>query len=330
MKVGINGFGRIGKLVYKVLRERGVDVPVVNDPFVTLDYMGYLLRYDSVFGRDTDVKVVDGKVVYRGGDTLLTNFSRPDDIPWSKYGVDAVVEASGIFTTLEHCEGHKDVELVVITAPSKNAPMFVCGVNHQEYALQRVISNASCTTNCLAPLVKVVNDRFGIVEGLMTTVHAVTATQKIVDGMGKCYRSGRSGLQNIIPASTGAADSIGKVIPSLAGKLSGMAMRVPVSDTSVVDLVCRTERPTSVEEIAKAVDEYARDNKHIMGTTRDGVVSSDFIGDARSSILDVTASIAVGSNFFKLISWYDNEYGYSCRVCDLLEYAYGMRSKQRN
>lgn len=325
MKVGINGFGRIGKLVYKILRERGVEVPLVNDPFVTLEYMEYLLKYDSVFGRNKDVSIDNGKIVYGDSSTSLTDCKRPEDIPWSEHGVDAVVEATGLFTTEKQCEGHRDAKVVVITAPSKDVPTFVYGVNHEEYSGQRVISNASCTTNCLAPLAKIVNDNFGIVEGLMTTVHAVTATQNIVDGMGKCHRSGRSGMQNIIPASTGAAGTVGKVIPSLAGRLSGMAMRVPVLDVSVVDLVCRTEKPTTIEEIAKIVDEYAMKNGNVMGVTRDGVVSSDFIGDTRSSIFDATASIAMGSNFFKLISWYDNEYGYSCRVFDLLKYAYEKR-----
>lgn len=324
MKVGINGFGRIGKLVYRILRERGVDVPLVNDPFVDLEYMEYLLRYDSVFGRNSRFSVSGGKIADEGGSTALTNFSSPEEIPWREHGVDAVIEASGVFTTVAQCEGHS-ADIVVITAPSKDVPMFVYGVNHREYSSQRVISNASCTTNCLAPLAKAVNDRFGIVEGLMTTVHAVTATQKIVDGVGRCRRSARAGLQNIIPASTGAAGAVGKVIPSLANRLNGMAMRVPVSDVSVVDLVCRTEKPATIEEIARAVEEYAACNEGVIGVTRDAVVSSDFVGDSRSSVFDVGASIAMGQNFFKLVSWYDNEYGYSCRVCDLLKHAYENR-----
>ncbi|AFN83326.1 glyceraldehyde-3-phosphate dehydrogenase [Encephalitozoon romaleae SJ-2008] len=325
MKVGINGLGRIGKLVYKVLRERGVEVPLVNDPHLKPEQVAYLLKYDSVFGKCKECQVEGDKIVYRGKKTCLSSFDKPESIPWTKYGVDAVIEASGVFTGLKECEGHKDVKIVVITAPSKDAPMFVYGVNHQDYVSQRVISNASCTTNCLAPLVKVIDDNFGIVEGLMTTVHAVTATQKIVDGIGKSSRRGRSGLSNIIPASTGAATSVGRVIPSLANKLNGMAMRVPVSNVSVVDLVCRTRKETSIEEIVKAIEKFSENNEGIIGTTRDPVVSSDFIGDPRSSVLDINASISMGSNFFKLISWYDNEYGYSCRVCDLLEYAYSKK-----
>ncbi|KMV65804.1 glyceraldehyde-3-phosphate dehydrogenase [Encephalitozoon cuniculi EcunIII-L] len=326
MKVGINGFGRIGKLVYRILRERGVEVPLVNDPFLTPESMEYLLKYDSVFGRCREECRLEGKkMVYKGKATSLSKFHRPEDIPWSEHGIDAVVEASGAFTTLKDCEGHRDAKVVVITAPSKDAPMFVYGVNHHDYVSQRIISNASCTTNCLAPLAKVIDDNFGIVEGLMTTVHAVTATQKIVDGTGRCYRSGRSGLSNIIPASTGAATSVGKVIPSLASKLNGMAVRVPVPNGSVVDLVCRTRKETTIEGIADAIEKFSKNNEGIIGTTRDSVVSSDFIGDSRSSIFDVTASISMGSNFFKLISWYDNEYGYSHRVCDMLEYAYSRK-----
>ncbi|KAM0672165.1 hypothetical protein OCOL_000819 [Ordospora colligata] len=328
MKVGINGFGRIGKLVYRILNERGMHVEVVNDPFVTPEYAEYLLKYDTVFGRRSEYKLKDGRMWSGEKATVLTSFKRPDEIPWSKYGVDVVVEASGVFTTVSECEGHRDVAAVLITAPSKDAPMFVYGVNHHDYSMQRIISNASCTTNCLAPLAKVLDDNFGIVEGLMTTVHAVTATQNIVDGMGKCRRSGRSGMSNIIPSSTGAATSVGKVIPSLASKLNGMAMRVPVSNVSVVDLVCRTQREATIEQIADAVGRYSMENNGIMGTTRDCVVSSDFIEDSRSSVFDVGASMAMGTNFFKLICWYDNEYGYSCRVCDLLQYVY-MRQTQK-
>ncbi|ADM11838.1 glyceraldehyde-3-phosphate dehydrogenase [Encephalitozoon intestinalis ATCC 50506] len=325
MKVGINGLGRIGKLVYRILREKGVEVPLVNDPLLKPEQAEYLLKYDSVFGRCKECKVEGGKILYKGKKTSLSAFDRPEKIPWTEYGVDAVVEASGVFTTLKDCEGHKDVKIVVITAPSKDAPMFVYGVNHQDYVSQRIISNASCTTNCLAPLAKIVDDNFGIVEGLMTTVHAVTATQKIVDGVGKCLRSGRSGLANIIPASTGAATSVGKVIPSLAGKLNGMAMRVPVANVSVVDLVCRTRKETTIEAIVDAIERFSESNEGIIGTTKDDVVSSDFIGDSRSSVFDINASISIGPNFFKLISWYDNEYGYSCRVYDLLKYAYSRK-----
>ncbi|AFM98604.1 glyceraldehyde-3-phosphate dehydrogenase [Encephalitozoon hellem ATCC 50504] len=325
MKVGINGMGRIGKLVYRILRERGVEVPLVNDKNLNVEQVQHVLKYDSVFGKAKECKVEGNKISYLGKETCLSNFDKPEKIPWSKYGVDAVVEASGVFTGLKECENHKDVKIVVVTAPSKDVPMFVYGVNHQDYASQRIISNASCTTNCLAPLAKIIDDNFGIVEGLMTTVHAVTATQNIVDGIGKSSRSGRSGMNNIIPASTGAATSVGKVIPSLAGKLDGMAMRVPISNVSVVDLVCRTRKETSIEEIAKAVEKFSEENGGIVGTTRDPVVSSDFIGDPRSSVFDINASISMGPNFFKIISWYDNEYGYSCRVCDLLKYAYSKR-----
>jgi glyceraldehyde 3-phosphate dehydrogenase len=320
MIVGINGFGRIGKMVFKVLVERGVEVALVNDPFVTLEYMLYLLKYDSVFGKNTEFRIESDKLCYNKQQTSLSNFTAPKDIPWKEYGVEYVVEATGIFTTVEKCGEHQNVRAVVITAPSEDAPTFVFGVNHHRYESQKVISNASCTTNCLAPLAKIINDRFHITEGLMTTVHSVTATQKIVDGMGKKRRSARSALVNIIPATTGAAKALGKVIPELSGKMNGMAVRVPTPNVSVVDLVCRVEKPATMEEILGAVREYDSMYPGIMGVVDEDVVSSDFIGDSRSSILDVRASIILSPNFMKLISWYDNEYGYSCRMYDLLKH----------
>lgn len=320
-KVGINGFGRIGKLVYKILRERDIEVPIVNDPALDVSYMYYLLKYDSVFGFDEKVKLKNNQVYYKDKLSELTAFKNPSDIPWKQYDVDYVVEATGIFKTISECEKHRNVKNVIITAPSDDAPMFVCGVNLDKYNGERIISNASCTTNCIAPLANVLHKHFGIEEGLMTTVHAVTATQKIVDGITKKNkRDGRSGLQNIIPASTGAAKAVGKIIPELNGKLNGMSMRVPLPDVSVVDLTVRLSKPTSLDEIKKVMIEEGKINKNIIGVTEEDVVSTDFIKDKRSCIFDYKASMQMGENFFKLIAWYDNEFGYSTRVVDLLEF----------
>lgn len=325
MRVGINGFGRIGKTIYKILKENSVNVPLVNDPSMDMTKMLYALKYDSVFGKTNIYKNIDGMVFYddEAEGTALTDFRNPSDIPWEKYKVDVVIDASGVFKTQKQCEGHKGVKLVIITAPGEDIPMFVYGVNHEDYKGEKIISNASCTTNCLAPLAKIIHEKFEIVEGLMTTVHSVTATQNITDGVGKNLRLSRTGMGNIIPSTTGAAKSIGRVIPSLEGKLNGMSMRVPVINVSVVDLVCKTKKNATMDDIIRAVEEYSITNSNVMGITFDEVVSSDFIKDPRSSIFDVNASMAMGNNMFKLISWYDNEYGYSCRIYDLLKYAYG-------
>ncbi|KAF7684316.1 Glyceraldehyde-3-phosphate dehydrogenase [Astathelohania contejeani] len=325
MKVGINGFGRIGKLIYKILVKAGIEVPVINDPFIDEDQLIYFLKYDSTHGRESsEIKREGEHVIYNGQKTILLNKRCPNEIEWRKHGVEVVVEASGAFTTLESNQGHinNGAKKVIITAPSKDAPMFVYGVNHTSYKNESIISNASCTTNCLAPLAKIIHDEFEIVEGLMTTVHAVTNTQKSIDSISKKdWRGGRGAWQNIIPSSTGAAKAVGKVIPELNGKLTGMAMRVPVADVSVVDLTCRTKKKATMNEIIEVIKKASESNlKGVMGYTEDEVVSSDFIGDERSSIFDVKASIALSDNFFKLISWYDNEFGYSCRVVDLLKY----------
>lgn len=321
MKVGINGFGRIGKHIFKILRERGIEVPLINDPFLDASYVHYLLKYDSTFGKDEHAELNGDQIIYKGLPTAHTDKKEPSEIPWSDYGVDYVIEATGVFKTISACEGHRGVKKVIITAPSTDAPMFVYGVNHTKYNNEKIISNASCTTNCLAPLADIINRHFGIEEGLMTTIHAVTATQKLVDATcKKSRRDGRSGMQNIIPASTGAAKAVGKVLPELNGKLNGMSLRVPVPNVSIVDLSVRTTKSTSMEEIIKVIEEESKKNKEILGISHDEVVSSDFNRDSRSCIFDAKGSMELNSNFFKLLAWYDNEYGYSCRVCDLLEF----------
>ncbi|MFH4975933.1 hypothetical protein AB6A40_002642 [Gnathostoma spinigerum] len=332
-KVGINGFGRIGRLVLRAAVEHDtVQVVAVNDPFINIDYMVYMFRYDSTHGHfPGDVRVEAGKIIVSspGKSTHIIhvhNSRDPAEIPWAKDGAEIVVESTGVFTTTEKASAHMKggAKKVVISAPSADAPMFVMGVNHDKYnsATQHVISNASCTTNCLAPLAKVIHDKFGIVEGLMTTVHATTATQKTVDGpSGKQWRDGRGAGQNIIPASTGAAKAVGKVIPELNGKLTGMAFRVPTPDVSVVDLTCRLAKPATMDEIKSVIKAAAAGKmKGILGYTEDQVVSTDFRGDSHSSIFDANACISLTPNFVKLISWYDNEYGYSCRVVDLISY----------
>jgi len=331
-KVGINGFGRIGRLVLRAAVAKGVTVVAINDPFIDVDYMVYMFKYDSTHGRfKGDVKAEGGSLIVDGNRIQVFTEKDPTAIPWKSAGVDYVVESTGVFTTIEkanlHLAATNGAKKVVITAPSADAPMFVMGVNNEKYdKSMNVISNASCTTNCLAPLAKVINDTFGIEEGLMTTVHAVTATQKTVDGVsGKAWRDGRGANQNIIPASTGAAKAVGKVIPELNGKLTGMAFRVPTPDVSVVDLTCRLKKGASYDEIKAAVKAAANsDNwKGILGYTDELVVSSDFIGDTHSSIFDAQAGISLNNNFVKLVSWYDNEYGYSCRVVDLIKYVAG-------
>jgi glyceraldehyde 3-phosphate dehydrogenase len=332
-KVGINGFGRIGRLVTRTAIEKDiVEVVAVNDPFIDLDYMVYLFKYDSTHGRfKGTIKAENGKLVIGFPDKSthtisVYNSKDPAEIPWGSVGADFVVESTGVFTTIDKASAHLKggAKKVIISAPSADAPMFVMGVNENVYdsSKDHVISNASCTTNCLAPLAKVIHDEFGIVEGLMTTVHAVTATQKTVDGpSGKLWRDGRGAAQNIIPAATGAAKAVGKVIPALNGKLTGMAFRVPTSDVSVVDLTCRLEKPATMEAIKKVVKDAAEGKlKGILGYTEEQVVSSDFITDTHSSVFDASACIALNSNFVKLISWYDNEFGYSTRVVDLIKY----------
>jgi len=325
-KIGINGFGRIGRLVLRAAVEKGAQVVAINDPFIPLDYMVYMFKYDSTHGRfKGTVKAEGGQLVVN--DLKIQVFSErdPKAIPWGKAGAEYVVESTGVFTTIEKASYHLEggAKKIIISAPSADAPMFVMGVNHETYdPSHKVISNASCTTNCLAPLAKVIHDNFEIIEGLMTTVHAVTATQKTVDGpSSKLWRDGRGAAQNIIPASTGAAKAVGKVIPALNGKLTGMAFRVPVPDVSVVDLTCRIAKGATYDEIKQKIKEASEGPlKGLLGYNEDEVVSSDFIGDTHSSIFDAKAGIQLNKNFVKLISWYDNEYGYSHRVVDLIKY----------
>lgn len=325
IKVGINGFGRIGRLVFRASIERdNLDVVAINDPFIDLEYMVYMLKYDSVHGRfNGDVCVKGDKLVVNGKEITVFQCMNPEDIAWGQVGVEYVVESTGVFTTIDKASAHfkGGAKKVVISAPSADAPMFVMGVNHKEYKSDmNIVSNASCTTNCLAPLAKVINDKFGIIEGLMTTVHATTATQKTVDGPSKKdWRGGRAAAANIIPSSTGAAKAVGKVIPELNGKLTGMAFRVPTPDVSVVDLTCRLEKGATYEEIKAAVKEAANGElKGILGYTEDDVVSTDFVHEYCTSVFDSKAGIALNDNFVKLVSWYDNEWGYSNKCLDLV------------
>jgi glyceraldehyde 3-phosphate dehydrogenase len=325
MKLGINGFGRIGRIVFRATVKRDdVDVVAIND-LLDVEHLAYLLKYDSVHGRfDGEVEVKDGHLVVDGKTIRVTAERDPKNLKWDEVGTDVVAECTGIFTTLETAQYHIDggAKKVVISAPSKDAPMFVMGVNDNELTGDHnIVSNASCTTNCLAPLAKVIDDNFGLVEGLMTTVHATTATQLTVDGPSrKDYRGGRSALLNIIPASTGAAKAVGKVIPKLNGKLTGMAFRVPTADVSVVDLTFRTEKETSLDEIKAAFKKTSEGAmKGVLGYTDELVVSQDFVGDARTSIFDADAAIELNSKFFKVVSWYDNEFGYSNKLVDLAQ-----------
>ena len=324
IKIGINGFGRIGRLVFRASTEReDVQVVAIND-LLDVDYMAYMLRYDSVHGRfQGEVSVEDGMLVVNGDKIRVTAEKDPANLKWNEVGADYVVESTGLFLTKELAEAHlkAGAKRVVMSAPSKDdTPMFVMGVNNKEYAGQPIVSNASCTTNCLAPLAKVVHDNFGIVEGLMTTVHAATATQKTVDGpSNKDWRGGRSILGNIIPSSTGAAKAVGKVIPSLQGKLTGMSLRVPTADVSVVDLTCRLEKAATYEEIKAAMKKASEGElKGILGYTEDAVVSTDFLDEKRTSVFDANAGIMLNEHFVKLVSWYDNEMGYSNKVVDLI------------
>ncbi|CAN1152517.1 Glyceraldehyde-3-phosphate dehydrogenase 2, cytosolic [Linum perenne] len=329
IKIGINGFGRIGRLVARVALQRDdVELVAINDPFIPTDYMVYMFKYDTVHGhwKHSDVKVKDESTLTFGDkDVKVFGLRNPEEIPWGSVGADFVVESTGVFTDKDKAAAHLKggAKKVIISAPSKDAPMFVVGVNETEYKPELdIISNASCTTNCLAPLAKVINDRFGIVEGLMTTVHAITATQKTVDGpSNKDWRGGRAASFNIIPSSTGAAKAVGKVLPALNGKLTGMAFRVPTADVSVVDLTVKLEKAATYEQIKAAIKEESEGKlKGILGYVDEDVVSADFLGDSRSSIFDARAGIALNDNFVKLVSWYDNEWGYSTRVVDLISY----------
>ena len=327
IKIGINGFGRIGKLAFQAaLSKEGVEIVAINDPFITADYMAYMVKYDTVHGRfNGTISAEEGKLVVNGKEIKVYNQMDPKDIPWGKDGVDYVLECSGVFTTMEKAGAHLDAgaKKVIISAPSKDAPMFVMGVNNDTYTPDmNIISNASCTTNCLAPLAKVINDNFGIKDGLMTTVHSTTATQKTVDGASKKdWRGGRAASSNIIPSSTGAAKAVGKVIPELNGKLTGMSFRVPTVDVSVVDLTCNLAKPATYEEICNAVKKACENEmKGIMEYTDEPVVSSDFISDPHTSIFDAAAGIALTDTFVKLVAWYDNEWGYSNKLVDLAMY----------
>ncbi len=326
IKVGINGFGRIGRLAFRAsVINPAIQVVGINDPFIDPDYMLYMLKYDTVHGRfDGTAEVKDGNLIVNGETVRVYSQMNASDIPWSECGAEYIIESTGINTTIDKASAHFQggAKKVVISAPSSDAPMFVMGVNQEKYtANMNVVSNASCTTNCLAPLAKVIHDNFGIVEGLMTTVHATTATQKTVDGPSKKdWRGGRGAAFNIIPSSTGAAKAVGKVIPDLNGKLTGMSFRVPTADVSVVDLTCRLEKATTYDEI-KAVMKKASESpeyKGIIEYTEDKVVSSDFIHDAHTSIFDADAGISLNEHFVKLVAWYDNEWGYSSKLLDLI------------
>jgi glyceraldehyde 3-phosphate dehydrogenase len=325
LKLGINGFGRIGRIAFRAAVKRSdVEVVAIND-LLDVEHLAYLLKYDSVHGRfDGTVEVKDGHLVVNGKKVRITAERDPKNLKWDEAGVDIVAECTGIFTTLETAQSHIDAgaKKVVISAPSANAPMFVMGVNDDKLkASDTIVSNASCTTNCLAPLAKVIHDNFGLEEGLMTTVHATTATQMTVDGPSKKdWRGGRSALTNIIPSSTGAAKAVGKVIPELNGKLTGMSFRVPTADVSVVDLTFKTKKETSMEEIKSAFKKASEGSmKGVLGYTDEAVVSQDFVSDARTSIFDADASIELNSRFFKVVSWYDNEFGYSNKLIDLAQ-----------
>jgi glyceraldehyde 3-phosphate dehydrogenase len=326
IKLGINGFGRIGRLVMRAsLQNKEVQVVAINEPFMDLDYMIYMFKYDSTHGRfKGDVHGEAGKLIIDGHAIAVSAEKEPSKIPWKATGADIVIESTGVFTTTDKCKAHLEggAKKVIITAPA-DSPMYVMGCNENTYDPNvHILSNASCTTNCLGPLAKLVHEKFGIVEGLMTTVHAVTATQKTVDGpSGKDWRAGRGAGQNIIPATTGAAKAVTKVVPALEGKLTGMAFRVPTPDVSVVDLTVRLEKAVKYDEICKAIKEASEgEYKGIIGYTSDEVVSTDFTGDTHSSIFDAKAGIQLNDHFVKLIAWYDNEWGYSNRVVDLVFY----------
>ncbi|WP_439241202.1 type I glyceraldehyde-3-phosphate dehydrogenase [Lonepinella sp. BR2474] len=336
IKIGINGFGRIGRIVFRAAQKRSdIEVVGIND-LIDVDYMAYMLKYDSTHGRfDGTVEVRDGKLVVNGKEIRVTAERDPANLNWGAIGVDIAVEATGLFLTDETARKHitAGAKKVVLTGPSKdNTPMFVNGVNFKEYAGQDIVSNASCTTNCLAPLARVIHETFGIKDGLMTTVHATTATQKTVDGpSAKDWRGGRGASQNIIPSSTGAAKAVGKVLPALNGKLTGMAFRVPTTNVSVVDLTVNLEKAASYDEIKKAIKDAAEGKtfngelKGVLGYTEDAVVSTDFNGAVETSVFDADAGIALTDTFVKLVSWYDNETGYSNKVLDLVAHVYNYK-----
>ncbi len=327
IKIGINGFGRIGRLAFRVASQRpNVQVVGIND-LLEVEYLAYMLKYDSVHGQfDGDVQVKDGKLVVNGNEIRISAERNPEDLKWDEIGAEYVIEATGFFTAKEKAAMHitAGAKKVIISAPSGDAPMFVMGVNHKELkADENVFSNASCTTNCLAPIAKVLHDNFEITDGLMTTIHATTATQKTVDGPSlKDWRGGRAALHNIIPSSTGAAKAVGKVIPSLNGKLTGMSFRVPTMDVSVVDLTVNIGKSATYEEVCRVMKEASEGElKGILGYTEELVVSQDFVGETRTSVFDAKAGIALTDKFIKVVSWYDNEYGYSTKIIDLLEYS---------
>ena len=326
IKIGINGFGRIGRLVFRAaMAKDNLEIVGIND-LISVDYMAYMLRYDTMHGQfKGTIEVKENALVVNGHSIRVTAEKDPANLKWNEVGAEYVVESTGLFLTKEKAEAHikAGAKRVVMSAPSKDdTPMFVMGVNNKTYAGQTIVSNASCTTNCLAPIAKVLNDKVGMVEGLMTTVHSTTATQKTVDGPSmKDWRGGRAASGNIIPSSTGAAKAVGKVIPALNGKLTGMSLRVPTLDVSVVDLTCTLAKDTTYDEICKAMKEAADGElKGILGYTEDAVVSSDFLGDARTSIFDAKAGIQLSPRFVKVVSWYDNEWGYSNKVLELIEY----------
>ena len=328
VKIGINGFGRIGRLVFRAAITRdNVQVVGINDLF-DADYLAYMLQYDSTQGAfKGKIEVKGSTLIVNGQKIRVTAEKDPANLKWAEVGAEYIVESTGLFTTIDSAKGHLQAgaKKVIISAPSADAPMFVMGVNEKTYREDmNILSNASCTTNCLATIAKVLNDKWGIVEGLMTTCHAVTATQKSVDGPSKKdWRGGRGAFQNIIPSSTGAAKAVGKVIPALNGKLTGMSFRVPVADVSVVDLTCKLAKPATWDQIKKAMKEASEGPlKGILGYTEDEVVSSDFLGDPRTSIFDAGAGIALNDTFIKVVAWYDNEWGYSNKVVDLIEYIY--------
>ena len=331
IKVGINGFGRIGRFVFRVAAQNPeVQVVGIND-LIDVDYIAYMLKYDSTHGRfNGTVEVKDGNLIVNGETVRVSAERNPADLKWNEIGAEYVVESTGLFLTKEKAQGHIDAgaKKVIMSAPSKDdTPMFVMGVNNEKYTSDmNFVSNASCTTNCLAPIAKVMNDEFGITEGLMTTVHATTATQKTVDGpSAKDWRGGRGAGQNIIPSSTGAAKAVGKVIPELNGKLTGMAFRIPTPNVSVVDLTCRLEKGASYEAICAAMKKASEGSlKGILGYTEDSVVSNDFLGETCTSVFDAGAGIGLNDNFVKVISWYDNEMGYSAKVVELIQHMYGV------
>ena len=326
-KIGINGFGRIGRLVFRAALKRGLEIVAIND-LIEPDYMAYMLKYDSTHGRfDGTIEVKDGQLVVNGKTIRITAEKDPANLKWGDVGVDIVIESTGLFLTRADGEKHiaAGAKKVVFSAPAKDAdiPTYVMGVNHDKLtADQTIVSNASCTTNCLAPIAKVLNDNYGIIEGLMSTIHAVTATQKTVDGpSAKDWRGGRGGFSNIIPSSTGAAKAVGMVLPELKGKLTGMSFRVPVADVSVVDLTVRLEKPATYEQVKAAMKAASEGElKGVLGYTEDDVVSSDFIGDDHASIFDANAGISLNDNFVKVVSWYDNEWGYSSALAKFVEY----------